>query len=270
METDAEKQIPETLFKYCDEGALTGLDSGTMMFSKPLDLNDPYEFLPDLSFLFGGVEQQKHLRLDLESFGYSPYERPPGCLLTDRAHHWIRKVSGDWFITSLSEADHNVRMWAQYSGNHTGLKLTLKLPQEFRENIKQVHYEDARVSISDLGDPKVESHEKGDLLKRLATTKGKDWEHEKELRWFFHPQIHPYPHTTFDTKLLNGKMKAFVPLGDDCIARVTLGYRSSESLLSSLLEIRKKRKARWEVAKAKLSLHSFQFEEELLQIPDES
>ncbi len=50
METDAEKQIPETLFKYCDEGALAGLDSGMMMFSKPLDLNDPYNFCRTFPF----------------------------------------------------------------------------------------------------------------------------------------------------------------------------------------------------------------------------
>ena len=180
-------------------------------------------------------------------------------------------MSGDWFITSHSEADHNVRMWAQYSSNHTGLKLSLRLSEEMKKNVIKVDYEQSsRLDISVLTNQNMSAAKKGELLKSLATTKGKDWEHEKELRWFFHPQIHPYPHTTFDTKLLNGKMKAFVPLGDDCITRVTLGYRSSESLLTSLLEIRKKRKARWEVAKAKLSLHSFQFEEELLKIPDES
>lgn len=180
----------------------------------------------------------------------------------------MRKVSGDWFITSLSAADHNVRMWAQYGGNHTGIKLTLKLPKEAKDHLLKVDYKQPiRANISKLTDPNLSPEEKGELVKSLATTKGKDWEHEEEFRWFFRQDL-KIPGST--TRLLNGKIKAFIPFSDNWIQRVTVGYRSSESLLTSLFEIRKKRNAQWEVAKAKLSLNSFQFEDDLLQIPDES
>lgn len=161
------------------------------MFSKPLDLNDLFEFLPDVYFLFGQVEHQTLLRLGLESLGCGSCETPPGFLLADLANHWMRKVSGDWFITSLSAADHNVRMWAQYGGNHTGIKLTLKLPGDIkRDHLRRVNYDQpSRVDISKLIDPNLSPEEKGELVKSLATTKGEDWEHEKEFRWFFRQDL---------------------------------------------------------------------------------
>ncbi len=266
MEENIESAIPDTLFKYCDEGVLAGLNDGTMMFSKPIDLNDPFEFLPDLHFLFGKLEPKTLSDLALAS-GHIASETPSGFLLTKLAHHWIRKVSGDWFITSLSAAEHNVRMWAQYGGNHAGIKLTLRLPEDMRGGVRRVRYDKpTRDDISKLIDPDLSPKEKGEIMKSLATRKGKDWKHEEEFRWFFRHDLNIHGSST---KLLNGKMKAFIPFSDECIQRVTVGYRSSESLLTSLFEIRKKRKAQWEVAKAKLSLNSFQFEDELLQIPDE-
>jgi Protein of unknown function (DUF2971) len=185
MEENIESAIPDTLFKYCDEGVLAGLNDGTMMFSKPIDLNDPFEFLPDLHFLFGKLEPETLADLALAS-GHSASETPSGFLLTKLAHHWIRKVSGDWFITSLSGADHNVRMWAQYGGNHSGIKLTLKLPKEAKDNVLKVGYKQpSRVDISSLANPSLSNKEKGQLIKNLATQKGRDWEHEEEFRWFF-------------------------------------------------------------------------------------
>lgn len=266
MEENTDAPIPDILFKYCDEGVLAGLDSETMMFSKPLDLNDPYEFLPALGWLFGQGKHQRGRRLFLRCLGYRPSKEVPGCIVADRANHWIRKVSGDWFVTSLSGADHNPRMWAQYGGNHTGIKLTLKLPKKAKDNLFKVDYkQSSRVDISKITDPNLSDQEKGELMRNLATRKGKDWEHETEFRWIIKPEKVPESFT----RLLNGKMKAFIPFSDDWIQRVTVGYRSSESLLTSLFEIRKKRNAQWEVAKEKLSLNSFQFEDELLQIPDE-
>lgn len=267
MQNSIEASIPDTLFKYCDEGALAGLETGTMMFTKPLDFNDPFEFLPDLTFLFDGTRyQKKRLQWTQNFLGYSPSDAPPTCVLSDIAATWIRKVSGNWFVTSLSSADHNVRMWAQYGSNHTGLKLTLKLPAEARKNVIKVHYTDpSRVDISKLKDlPSPE--EMGNLLIALATRKGKDWEHEEEFRWFLHGDLNI---EKCFTRLLNGKMKAFIPLGQEHIQRVTVGYRSSESLLTSLFEVRKKHQATWEVAKARLSLNTFQFEDEVLPIPDQ-
>jgi hypothetical protein len=261
MEDETDDAIPEVLFKYSDAGILPGIDSGEIMFSKPLDLNDPYEFLPDLSFLFGDGKYQRGRRVCLGSLGYKSTKEIPGCILTDRAQEWIRKVSGDWFVTSLSTAENNVRMWAQYGGNHSGIKLTLRLPLEMKQHVCRVNYEQpSRADIWKLLDKNLTEPEKGQILKTLATTKGIDWEHEKEYRWFF---LKDMEIAMSSVKLVDGKTRAFIPLADEYIQRVTLGYRSSESLLTSLLEIRKNRNAHWEVAKVKLSLNTFQFEDEL-------
>lgn len=220
MEENTDAPIPDILFKYCDEGVLAGLDSGTMMFSKPLDLNDPFEFLPDLNFLFSNLEPKTLQRLAVAS-GYSPSETPSEFLLTKLANHWIRKVSGDWFVTSVSKADHNVRMWAQYGGNHCGIKLTLKLPKEAKKHVIKVGYDlSSRVDISSLTNPSLSDEEKGRLMKNLATQKGRDWEHEEEFRWFFCNRL-DIPESS--TRLLNGKIKAFIPISDEWIQRVNCG-----------------------------------------------
>lgn len=68
MNHDAEKPIPDTLFKYCDAASIAALDGeqAQLMFSKPADLNDPFEFLPGLESLFS-PELKQVLRLGFES-----------------------------------------------------------------------------------------------------------------------------------------------------------------------------------------------------------
>lgn len=155
-------------------------------------------------------------------------------------------------------------MWAQYGGNHNGIKLTLNLAQDPLLNEKSKmgwvdHSNPGRVDIFKMrGEPAM-----AEALKQVATQKGKDWEHEEEIRWFHRDES---THDRVSKRLLNGKMKAFFSVPHSCIQRVSVGYRSDASLLNSVLEIRKKYQASWQVAKAKLSLNSFQFEDELVPV----
>jgi hypothetical protein len=122
-----------------------------------------------------------------------------------------------------------------------------------------------RIDIRDLVVEASEEH-KGELLKRVATQKGRDWEHEEEVRWFLRDDDRDRPDKQpFEKKVVDGKMRAFMKLPHDCIKRVTVGYRSPPSLLRTVLELRKIHKATWEVARTVLSLNSFRFEEE--QVP---
>lgn len=268
MNHDAEKPIPDVLFKYCDAGAIAALDGeqAKMMFSKPADLNDPFECLPGLEWLFNPPAREL-LRRGFESVGLPQDTWAPGFLVSELAKDWKREISLHWFLTSFTSADHNVRMWAQYGGNHTGIKLTLNLAQDplLTEKSKMgwVDYKQPkRMDITRMAEGLTPA-DKADLLKQVATQKGKDWEHEEEIRWFLRDDA---PHDRVSKRLLNGKMKAFFSVPHSCVQRVTVGYQSDISLLNSILEIRKKYQATWQVAKTKLSLNSFQFEDELVSV----
>lgn len=247
--------IPDILFKYVDaEGGLATLkgENVSVMFSKPSDLNDPFEFLPSLN----------GLSCDPSEFG-------PECkhlaspILSATADYLKREIELHWFVTSLTKADRNVRMWAQYAGNHSGIKLSFNLASSVilghKEWMRPVSYcAPARCDVTGL--QALPDDEKGELLKQVATHKGPDWEHEKEIRWFLRDDGQKHKASK---RILGGKMRAFAELPHSCIQRVTVGYWSDPSLLRSVLELRKLHNAQWDVARAVLSQRSFQFDEEI-------
>lgn len=254
-----ETPIPDTLFKYVSaDGGLATLQEKevSVMFSKPSNLNDPFEFLPSLDNLSFKPDE-------LKDFDYltSPF-------LSATADYLRHEIELHWFITSFSRAEHNVRMWAQYGGDHRGICITFdlsKAPLSLQKvMMRPVDYTKSdRVGVSDF--EKLSPEQKGERLKQVATQKGKDWKHEEEVRWFLRDDDRDRPDKTpFEKKVVDGKMRAFMKLPHACIKQVNVGYRSPPSLLRTVLEIRKMHQATWEVARTVLSQNSFRFDEELI------
>jgi len=262
MSDPQRRSIPDTLFKYVNaEGGLATLKDATVsvMFSKPSDLNDPFEFLPSL-----------------DGLSCEPAEMTRNCrhlaspLLSANADYLRQEIELRWFVTSLTSADRNVRMWAQYAVNHTGIKLTFNFADNAiqKDMMERVDYSQPhRADIRRLTEPKAKKDDKGTLLKQLATQKGRDWEHEKEVRWFLRDEggeRDDREKQSYSKGLVDGKMRAFMKLPHSCIKRVTVGYLCHPSLLRSILELRKMHRATWEIARSRLSLNSFQFDEDLV------
>lgn len=259
MSDPQQRPIPDILYKYVDaKGGLATLEGEkvSVMFSKPSDLNDPFEFLPSLNGL-----------------SCDPSEFKPECrhlaspILSANADYWRHEIELHWFVTSLTTADRNVRMWAQYAGNHSGIKLTFNLAEIATQKGKMgwVEYLNPnRVDIRQLS-KLTDQVQKGNLLKQLATRKGEDWTHEEEVRWFLRDEDGHQAdkaQQSYSKGLVDGKMRAFMKLPHSCIEQVTVGYLSDPSLLRTVLELRKMHKANWKVAKAILSLSSFRFDED--------
>jgi len=258
MSDSQQSPIPDILFKYVTaEGGLATLigEHVSVMFSKPSDLNDPFEFLPSLD----GLSFEHH---ELKSFEHleSPF-------LSATADDLRQQIELHWFVTSFSRARRNVRMWAQYGEHHHGICLAFdlsKLPHCLeKQMMRPVDYDQReRVDVSSFCS--LSPEERGDLLKRVATQKGQDWKHEEEVRWFLRDEDGHQakePQQSYSKGLIDGKMRVFLKMPHSCIEQVTVGYLSDPSLLRSVLELRKMHKAHWKVAKATLSLKSFQFEE---------
>lgn len=233
----------------------------SVMFSKPSALNDPFEFLPSLATFCFRPDEKPSKHKNLASFNLS------------KSGKYLREgIEKHWFVTSLTKTDRNVRMWDQYGGNHTGIKFTFDLASDLREQklnwMRKVTYSATRrIDISRLANnPSFSGRQNGRLLQRIATRKGRDWEHEEEVGWFLRDDHRPSTDKQlFEKKLVDGKMRAFLKLPHECIKQVTIGYLSPPELLPKVLELRNKYQAPWEVARTVLSLNSFRFDEELIK-----
>ncbi len=98
------QEVPNVLFKHLDAGGIKVLENLELMFSNPADFNDPFEFLPCLT------------PCNEESCGE---ER------AYQAQKLVRHYGLNSFILSMTDKEHNVRMWDHYSDRHQGLMISL-------------------------------------------------------------------------------------------------------------------------------------------------
>lgn len=260
--------IPTPIHKYGDENLIQSLTDENLMFSKPSDLNDPFEFLPSLKWLCHRNENGIQFSLGEDQFFESKDENLPGEIVTFSAQDWREKIERDWFVTSLTTKSKDPRMWDQYGGKHTGLCLTFDLNHpdwaslQPKDSINRVKYDspfraDISVLINTMNSPN------GELIRKVTNTKGPAWSHEEEYRWLLRDDPSS-PLAPKEKRLIDGKLRAFISLPPSCISKVTLGYRSNDALLNSVIEVRQLKGANWTIAKAKLSLDSFEFDEEII------
>lgn len=244
--------IPNLLFKYLAvEGGIKTLEHLTLMFSNPADFNDPFEFLP-------------RLELNPQSCGD---ER------TSNAQDQVQLYGCNSFIFCMTKNEHNVRMWDHYGDKNQGLMIQLDFGMTLAEYRKKwilpVLY-DSEVRFDPL-DKLLPPKERAKRFEDIVTHKGEDWKPESEYRWILsadnccHVGQEKKPEQKGELRLVDGKMKAFLPIPAASILKVTVGYHSSPSLLRSVLAIRSRHNAQWIVAKAKLSLDSFRFEDDIIE-----
>lgn len=252
MTTTAQKSIPEILFKYLDAGGLKLLENLELMFSNPADFNDPFEFLPSL------LSELK--------------DDSCGSDRTSKTQQVVKKYGCNSFIFSMTDKEHNVRMWDHYGDKHQGLMISLDFGDvlaQYYDWILPVKY--SSQSRFEPLNCSLTTNEKTQSFRNIVTHKGKDWEPESEFRWIL-PAVNcnlPGTEKTIgqigELRLVEGKMKAFLTIEPSSILKVTLGYLSSQALLDSVQQLRGRMNARWKVARVKLSLNTFQFEDEWIE-----
>jgi hypothetical protein len=203
-------------------------------------------------------------------------KKSPGAQRTAVAEDLQRLVAKNSFLLFLSEQPHNPRMWAQYGGGHEGIMLELdcRAGELGRRHTAgfflRVQYDKtSRVDLSTRSLKRRGSLDPSDV-REIMTHKGPDWSHEQEWRLLLPRELcHTEPATKThpaQLRLLNDKMKAFLPIEPECITKVVLGYRSSPQLLNTVLQIKAAKKAPWQVTRAILSLDSHRFDEELIEV----
>jgi Protein of unknown function (DUF2971) len=206
---------------YAKEDAIAALWDSQIKVSSPCDMNDPMEFLPSVN------------RTDSVS-----------------ACESFRDLSKNQvYILSMTTRNDNSRMWSQYGGNHTGIMITFdfskgSLISHYDEVFPVQYHREKRPKVEKLLTPRF------DEISKLLLRKGKDWEHEEEVRLLL--ANGEKEKTGLQFGILNGQVCCFLPFTHDSVSSVTLGYRSSQALSDSLFKVREERKAKWRIFKARL------------------
>ncbi len=249
MDSTLTKPIPKVLVSYLGIRGIAVLENLELMFSSPADFNDPFEFLPKLD-------------LPKESCGN---ERDA------RAAKAQRLYGFNSFVFCMTDKEHNVRMWDHYGDGHRGLMISLDFGGLLSGQVEKGFVLPVDYNSATRFEPLNESVSQVERRKRfeaIITHKGEDWEPESEYRWLLPAQNCHWrdkekePGQTGELRVVDGKMKAFLPIESASILKVTLGYRSSPALLNTVLQLRSRQNARWTVAKVKLSVETFEFEED--------
>jgi hypothetical protein len=132
-----------------DKWALKAIKDGYIKGSEILDLNDPFELLPNIR------------------------------KLADRKFESYRKetLSKDYVLFCFSETYNSSLMWGHYGDNHRGVCLGFWINDI---SLFKVKYKNRRVKFTNTDISS--ENQKLKFLKKLITTKSSDWRYEREQR----------------------------------------------------------------------------------------
>lgn len=215
-----------------------------------VDFDDPFEFLPRVLSGDGG-ERLGSVAEDVET---------------------VQEAStGIFYALCLSRKPNDVRMWAQYGDNHKGLMLTVDFTASIKTKewlnlawVLDVDYQTLNdrheVRWRDDGRPYLSEDE----IKSLFTIKGTDWRDQQETR-----VVVPASHITQSPengrfRILSDRLRAFIKVPQECITKVTLGYKSPATLLASVEKLKELKGANWIISKVDRHPSKFEFVENIV------
>lgn len=221
------KYIPFQAPALPDSGTLqqkrqTCFENGEIWYPQANKLNDPFDSNPDFELPVSDEQKMEavvnsltelELKIIEEKTGIPSKEAllkvlktpdamklkgsPSGSIPNDFIHQslFLGAISAIFSVSlsnvgvlSLSEDHLNLRMWAHYAGNSTGICIEF---QRTRENIlgsestRKVNYVKSR--------PKILLHQRHESINEIITTKSYSWEFEREWRDIKPTGDKPYP-----------------------------------------------------------------------------
>lgn len=223
----------ENLYYYGDQNLIKAIWDCRLKLNSPCNFNDPFEFLPAYkslsernSWLCYGVQQITALYL---------------------------------YCLCLSKSENNIRMWAQYGGNHSGLMIAFRRECKFLKILEEasllidVDYSHLARYNFNLESPTGKDYV--ELLRR----KGSDWSGEKECRAAFTLDLLEKYKDLTEEILFQNIPTRFLIIEDDWISSITTGLHATKYVYNSLLRIKYIRNAKWKIRKVEISGSEFQF-----------
>lgn len=200
-------------YKYVpfNDGSLSIISEGTIKFTSPLELNDPFDCVPEIN----ATEYIKHFssRKDLlkkagDHQGLTSAKRiSKKSRMLKRLEHdlarddFIKELSRKVGICSLTRDPLNLLMWAHYAKDHTGFVVEFSIPLNVTCTMVEANkcLFDWLIPLEveySVSKPILDSFEDKELnMKKNFLIKGMDWKYEKEERVIDNwrgPGIHAY------------------------------------------------------------------------------
>lgn len=231
---------------------LHALNDEEFVVTSSVDFDDPFEFLPRV-LPDDGTSKLGSQVADVET---------------------VQEASvGIFYALCLSQKPNDIRMWAQYGDNHKGLMLTVDFTacqktQEWLDGkwVLDVDYpvsnERQDVHWKPCGKPNLPSEQ----IKALFTVKGYDWIEQKETRLLVPDSYLKASSENGRFKIISDRMRALIKIPQECITKVTLGYRSSPSLLASVEKLKEVKEAKWGISIVERHASKFEFTEKKLDL----
>lgn len=212
-------------YKYLpfNEGSLKIITDGTIKFTAPSELNDPFDCAPDTDT--SNIEDYINTHPDLlkkvgDSLNLSPeqiIEEKPAMIrrLVTAAESGAfgQQTSDRVGICSLTRDPLNLLMWAHYAQHHTGFVVEFDIPVKVCDEDKprtdrilqwlipqEVEYKASKPVVNFFDD-------KDTMITKQFLIKGKDWEYEQEERVIDYVRghgIHRYDRATILHSVIAG------------------------------------------------------------------
>jgi len=212
-------------YKYLpfDQGSLRIITDGTIKFTPPSELNDPFDCAPDVDT--SNIADYLNTRSDLlkkagETLNLSPaqfIEEKPAMIgrLEMAAEHGAfgQQAADEVGICSLTRDPLNLLMWAHYAQHHTGFVVEFDIPVKVIDVDKpatdrllewlipqEVEYQALKPVVNFFDDKDV-------MTKKYFLIKGEDWAYEQEERVIDYVRghgIHRYDRATILHSVIAG------------------------------------------------------------------
>jgi len=212
-------------YKYLpfNEGSLKIITDGTIKFTAPSELNDPFDCAPDTDT--SNIEDYINARPDLlkkvgDSLNLSPEqiigEKPEmirRLVTAAESGAFGQQTSDRVGICSLTRDPLNLLMWAHYAQYHTGFVVEFDIPVKVTDEEKpctdrllqwlipqEVEYKASKPVVNFFDD-------KDTMITKQFLIKGKDWEYEQEERVIDYVRgqgIHKYDRVTILHSVIAG------------------------------------------------------------------
>lgn len=191
-----------SFYKYVNiRDALLIINNKTLMFTNPLDFNDPFDIAP----VFPEVGLSKFHSRILQKHGqaHELFGRKRIDYLKSMDFNELRKkFLKSWGVTCFSKSPFILPLWAHYANNHKGCVLEFRVTEKMSNQIKanngiladivyplNVTYNKKRPKAYDENGVLT-----GKSAQNILLTKDTAWAYEQEMRAFSDnsPGIHPF------------------------------------------------------------------------------
>ncbi len=223
------------VYKYLSPERIDVLENGCIRFTQPLELNDPFESLPNTlkvaeqeyeSFV-SHHEQNFRLKVDPRSDDFFPE------FLSEQ---FKILLSQNFLILSVSKNWNNLLMWSHYSDSHQGYVVGFDSEHEFFSpdtgknacGLREISYQDERAILNDgITEPI-----KPNWAEEILFTKSPDWRYEAEMRVIAKPKN--------ANKTIPVEDKSDICLFDfppEAVQEIYLGCRSVDPLYEQVMRL---------------------------------